>query len=164
MTRHLSMSINGEPHEFDAADHRTLIEVLREDLALTGTKDACRQGVCGSCTVLVDGVAVRSCLMLAARCQGKSVTTVEGLAAGDRLSALQQAFVEAGAVQCGYCTSGMLIAATALLESNPSPTEVEVRAALVGNLCRCTGYAPIVRAVLAASRAGAGHPVAAVGS
>ena len=164
MTRHLSMSINGEPYEFDAADHRTLIEVLRDDLALTGTKDACRQGVCGSCTVLVDGVAVRSCLMLAARCQGKSVTTVEGLAAGDRLSALQQAFVEAGAVQCGYCTSGMLIAATALLESNPSPTEEEVRAALVGNLCRCTGYAPIVRAVLAASRAGAGHPVAAVGS
>ena len=109
-------------------------------------------------------VAARSCLALAVRCHGKSVTTVEGLAKDDRLSALQQAFVEAGAVQCGYCTSGMLIAATALLESNPSPTEEEVRAALVGNLCRCTGYAPIVRAVLAASRAGAGHPVAAVGS
>lgn len=163
MTRRLSMSINGEPHEFDAADHRTLIEVLREDLALTGTKDACRQGVCGSCTVLVDGVAVRSCLMLAARCQGKSVTTVEGLAGADRLSALQQAFVDAGAVQCGYCTSGMLIAATALLDANPAPTEQQVREALIGNLCRCTGYAPIVRAVLAAAKRVAGQ-AAAVGS
>ncbi len=163
MTRRLEMTINGERHALDVPDHRTLIEVLRDDLELTGTKDACRQGVCGSCTVLVDGVAVRSCLALAVRCHGKSVTTVEGLAKDDRLSALQQAFVDAGAVQCGYCTSGMLIAATALLDANPAPTEQQVREALIGNLCRCTGYAPIVRAVLAAAKRVAGQ-AAAVGS
>ena len=150
----LSVTVNGVAHEQDVPSHRTLFQLLREDLELAGTKDACRQGVCGSCTVLVDGVAMRSCLALAVRCEGKHVTTVEGLAAGDAIGPLQQAFVDEGAVQCGYCTPGMLIMATALLEANPDPSADEVRAALIGNLCRCTGYAPIVRAVLAAAKRG----------
>jgi carbon-monoxide dehydrogenase small subunit len=148
----LSVMVNGVRHEQDVPSHRTLFQLLREDLDLAGTKDACRQGVCGSCTVLVDGVPMRSCLALAVRCQGKHVTTVEGLETGGKIAPLQQAFIDEGAVQCGYCTPGMLIMATALLDANPAPTEGEVRAALIGNLCRCTGYAPIVRAVLAAAK------------
>lgn len=150
MTQRLSLTVNGEQHELEVPDHRTLLQLIREDLQLQGTKDACRQGVCGSCTVLVDGVAIRSCLALAARCNGKQVTTVEGLAADGRIGRLQQAFVDTGAVQCGYCTPGMLMAATALLAENPAPTEGQVREALIGNLCRCTGYGRIVRAVVAA--------------
>lgn len=150
MTQRLSLTVNGEQHELEVPDHRTLLQLIREDLQLQGTKDACRQGVCGSCTVLVDGVAIRSCLALAARCNGKQVTTVEGLAADGRIGRLQQAFVDTGAVQCGYCTPGMLMAATALLAENPAPTEDQVREALIGNLCRCTGYGRIVRAVVAA--------------
>jgi carbon-monoxide dehydrogenase small subunit len=145
------LTVNGEAQELDVRDNRTLIEVLRDDLELTGTKDACRQGVCGSCTVLVDGVPIRSCLTLAVRCEGKHVTTVEGLRRDGRLDRLQQAFIDAGAVQCGYCTPGMLMMATALLRENPAPTADDVREHLIGNLCRCTGYQRIVRAVLAAS-------------
>ena len=152
MTQRLSLKVNGEPHEFDVPDHRTLFQLIREDLDLIGTKDACRQGVCGSCTVLMDGVPIRSCLALAVRCRGKHVTTVEGLSADGKISHLQQAFIDAGAVQCGYCTPGMLMMATALLAENPAPTETEVREALIGNLCRCTGYARIVRAVMAAAQ------------
>jgi carbon-monoxide dehydrogenase small subunit len=155
----LSVTVNGVRHEQDVPSHRTLFQLLREDLDLAGTKDACRQGVCGSCTVLVDGVPMRSCLALAVRCEGKHVTTVEGLEVGGRIAPLQQAFVDEGAVQCGYCTPGMLIMATALLDANPAPNEGEVRAALIGNLCRCTGYAPIVRAVLVAAKNG--HPPSA---
>jgi carbon-monoxide dehydrogenase small subunit len=152
VTQRLSLIVNGDRHELDIAPNRTLSQVIREDLELSGTKDACRQGVCGSCTVLVDGTAIRSCLMLAVRCDGKQVTTVEGLGAPGALDRLQRAFIDAGAVQCGYCTPGMLIMATALLRENPRPTEAQVREALNGNLCRCTGYHRIVHAVMEASR------------
>jgi len=147
----LSLTVNGVKHELAVPANRTLFQLLREDLDLVGTKDACRQGVCGSCTVLVDGVPIRSCLALAVRYQDKRITTVEGLPAGGKIAVLQQAFIDAGAVQCGYCTPGMLIMATALLNENPTPTAEEVREALIGNLCRCTGYAPIIRAVMAAA-------------
>jgi len=154
----LSLTVNGVRHELAVPANRTLFQLLREDLDLVGTKDACRQGVCGSCTVLVDGVPMRSCLALAVRCQNRHVTTVEGLAVDGRISGLQQAFIDAGAVQCGYCTPGMLMMATALLSENPAPTAEEVREALIGNLCRCTGYAPIIRAVLAAAASAGAHP------
>ena len=154
----LSLTVNGIRHELEVPANRTLFQLLREDLDLVGTKDACRQGVCGSCTVLVDGVPMRSCLALAVRCQNRHVTTVEGLAVDGRISGLQQAFIDAGAVQCGYCTPGMLMMATALLSENPAPTAEEVREALIGNLCRCTGYAPIIRAVLAAAASAGAHP------
>ncbi|MBI3370886.1 MAG: (2Fe-2S)-binding protein [Betaproteobacteria bacterium] len=148
---HLSLTVNGDKHELEVPANRTLFALIREDLGLVGTKDACRQGVCGSCTVLVDGVPMRSCLALAVRCQGTHITTVEGLKADGKLSRLQQEFINAGAVQCGYCTPGMLIMATALLAENPRPTETQVREALIGNLCRCTGYVRVVRAVMAAA-------------
>ena len=151
MTQRLSLTVNGLRHELDVPANRTLFQLLREDLDLVGAKDGCRQGVCGSCTVLLDGVPIRSCMALAVRCSGARVTTVEGLKVDGKLNRLQQEFVNAGAVQCGYCTPGMLIMATALLALNPAPTEEEVRDALIGNLCRCTGYTRIVRAVLAAS-------------
>ena len=154
----LSLTVNGVRHELAVPANRTLFQLLREDLDLVGTKDACRQGVCGSCTVLVEGVPMRSCLALAVRCQNRHVTTVEGLAVDGRISGLQQAFIDAGAVQCGYCTPGMLMMATALLSENPAPTAEEVREALIGNLCRCTGYAPIIRAVLAAAASAEAHP------
>jgi carbon-monoxide dehydrogenase small subunit len=148
----LSFTVNGEARDVSTRANRTLYQVIKEDLNLVGTKDGCHQGVCGSCTVLVDGVPVRSCLTLAVRCAGKQVTTVEGLKSNGRLHPLQQAFIDEGAVQCGFCTPGMLITAVAFLKGNPSPTEDEVRHALLGNLCRCTGYARIIRAVMAASR------------
>ena len=152
MTQRLSLTVNGVKHELDVPANRTLFHLLREDLDLVGAKDGCRQGVCGSCTVLVDGVPIRSCLALAVRYEGRHVTTVEGLKVDGKLDRLQQEFVNAGAVQCGYCTPGILMVATALLAENPVPTEEEVREGLIGNLCRCTGYTRIVRAVLAASR------------
>lgn len=159
MTQRLLLTVNGVQHERDVPDHRTLYQFLREDLDLVGTKDSCRQGVCGSCTVLLDGVPIRACLALAVRCDGREVTTVEGLATHGKLDRLQQEFVNAGAVQCGYCTPGMLMMATALLRENPAPSELEVREALIGNLCRCTGYTRIVRAVLAASTIPEARPV-----
>jgi carbon-monoxide dehydrogenase small subunit len=150
VTQRVALTVNGERHEIDVPDHRTLFQVIREDLHLAGTKDACRQGVCGSCTVLADGIPIRSCLALAVRCNDKHITTVEGLAIDGKVDRLQQAFMDAGAVQCGYCTPGMLMMATALLREKPAPSEEEVREALIGNLCRCTGYGRIVRAVMAA--------------
>lgn len=147
----LSLTVNGEFREVSIPANRTLYQLVKEDLNLVGTKDGCRQGVCGSCTVMVDGVPVRSCLTLAVRCEGKHVTTVEGLKSNGMLHPLQQAFIDEGAVQCGFCTPGMLITAAAFLNENPRPTEEEVREALIGNLCRCTGYVRIVRAVMAAS-------------
>lgn len=158
MTHRLSLTVNGEQHEFDVPDNRTLFQLIREDLHLTGTKDACRQGVCGSCTVLVDDIALRSCLALAVRCQGKRVTTVEGLGVDRKIDRLQREFINAGAVQCGYCTPGMLMMATALLRENPEPTEEEIREALIGNFCRCTGYGRIVRAVMLASGSAGTRP------
>lgn len=151
MTRSISLTVNGDPLELEVSDNWTLLHLVKNELGLIGTKDGCRQGVCGSCTVLVDGVPIRSCLALAARCDGKSVTTIEGLGANGALHRLQQAFIDAGAVQCGYCTPGILLTMAAFLEENPTPTEEEVREALIGNLCRCTGYARIVRAVTEAS-------------
>jgi aerobic carbon-monoxide dehydrogenase small subunit len=149
----LSLTINGVAHEVLVEPHRTLLEVLRTDLGLTGTKENCLDAECGVCTVLLDGVAVNACILLAVQCRERAVVTIEGLAAGDALHPLQRAFVDAGAVQCGYCIPGMILAAKACLEDNADPTEEEVRAALAGNLCRCTGYQKIAEAVLSAARA-----------
>src|SRR5438270_11134289 len=149
----LAMRVKGEERQLLVAVHRTLLEVLREDLGLTGTKHGCELGECGTCTVLVDGQPQLSCLLLPVQLQGREITTVEGMGGGGELHPLQRAFVELGAAQCGYCTPGMLLAARALLDANPAPSRDEIREALAGNLCRCTGYAKIVEAVeLAAGR------------
>jgi aerobic carbon-monoxide dehydrogenase small subunit len=153
-TIELAMTVNGRERRVRAEPRETLADVLRERLALTGTKVSCDAQVCGACTVLVDGLAVSACTYLAADADGRAVRTVEGLAAEGSLSPLQQAFIDHAAFQCGFCTSGMLMTATALLEENPAPTREEVTAGLEGNLCRCTGYAPIVDAVLAAAQTG----------
>src|SRR5438046_636773 len=153
---HISFTLNGERAEIAFAPHKTLLEVLREDLGLTGTKHGCELGECGTCTVLVNGEPVLSCLALPADLADAEITTVEGMAEGGRLHPLQQAFAELGAAQCGYCTPGILLTAQALLADRPSPTRQEVREALAGNLCRCTGYTKILDAVeLAALRMGA---------
>ena len=151
----LLLRVNGEDRECLAPVHHTLLEVLREELALTGTKHGCELGECGTCTVLVDGQPQLSCLVLPLQIQGRAITTVEGLATGSTLHPLQQAFAELGAAQCGYCSPGILLASKSLLESNPKPTRDEIREALAGNLCRCTGYIKILQAVeLAAERLG----------
>ncbi len=147
----VSLTVNETRYELDVPANTTLFRLIRNELGLLGTKDGCSQGVCGACTVLVDGQTVRSCLTLAVRADGKKVTTIEGLKEDGKLHRLQQAFIDEGAVQCGFCTPGMLLSSAALLEENPHPTEGQVREALVGNLCRCTGYARIVRAVMAAA-------------
>ena len=152
----LALRINGEERDVLAAPHKTLLEVLREELNLTGTKHGCELGECGTCTVLVNGEPVLSCLALPADLADAEITTVEGMAEGGRLHPLQQAFAELGAAQCGYCTPGILLTAQALLADRPSPTRQEVKEALAGNLCRCTGYTKILDAVeLAALRMGA---------
>jgi carbon-monoxide dehydrogenase small subunit len=153
-SKHLvALNINGDPYELAVVPTHTLLEVLREDAGLTGTKHGCEQGECGLCTVLVDGRPQFSCLMLGVEAQGCDIRTVEGLAKDGKLHPLQQAFGEKGASQCGYCSPGMLMSAQALLERNPLPTRTEIREALAGNLCRCTGYLAIIDAVeLAAER------------
>jgi len=143
----LNAVVNGANVDLDIAPDARLIDVLRDALALTGTKEGCAEGECGACTVLIDGAAVNACLVLAAQIQGKSVLTVEGLAADGRQRALQRNFIALGAIQCGYCTPGMLMSATALLARNPRPSRDEIRRALAGNLCRCTGYEAIIEAV-----------------
>jgi carbon-monoxide dehydrogenase small subunit len=143
----VSLTVNGERVEAAFEPHKTLLEVLREDLALTGTKHGCELGECGTCAVLVDGRPVLSCLVLGLECEGRRVETVEGMAGAGGLHPLQKAFADLGAAQCGYCTPGFLLTAKALLEENPKPTLPEIRQALAGNLCRCTGYASIRRAV-----------------
>jgi len=149
----LALTVNGETWDVVVPVHKTLLEVLREDLNLTGTKHGCELGECGTCTILVDGEPVLSCLALPVECQGRQIKTVEGMADGGRLHPLQQAFAELGAAQCGYCTPGILLTAEVLLAENPTPTRDEVRVALAGNLCRCTGYTKILDAVeLAALR------------
>jgi aerobic-type carbon monoxide dehydrogenase small subunit (CoxS/CutS family) len=144
---HLGFVVNGEPVEVAFAPHKTLLEVLREDLGLTGTKHGCELGECGTCAVLVDGRPVLSCLYLGLECEGRSVETVEGMAGAAGLHPLQKAFADLGAAQCGYCTPGFLLTARALLDANPRPTLPEIREALAGNLCRCTGYVKIFEAV-----------------
>ena len=141
------LRINGKDHEVFTYPHRTLLEVLREDLLITGAKEGCGMGACGACTVIVEGEAILACLTLALSVEGKDIITVEGLAEGTKLSPLQKAFDEHGAIQCGYCTPGMLLSSTALLSKTASPTEQEIKNAISGNLCRCTGYVKIVEAI-----------------
>jgi carbon-monoxide dehydrogenase small subunit len=147
------LNVNGEEHDIYISPNRTLLEVLREELELTGTKESCGEGVCGSCTVLCNGFPIRSCLTLAAEVQGTEITTVEGLRMEDgQLDLLQQSFIEHGAVQCGFCTPGMLMSAKAFLNRNPNPNEKDIRKGISGNICRCTGYAKIVDAIMDAAK------------
>jgi len=143
----ITLHINNEDYEVTVEDRDTLLDVLREKLHLTGAKEACGTGECGACTVLVDDRAVLACLTLAIEAEGKAITTIEGLAPQGILSPLQQAFIEHGAIQCGFCTPGMILSATALLKANPAPSRQEIQKALEGNLCRCTGYNKIVEAI-----------------
>ncbi len=143
----IGFELNGEPCAAAFAPHKTLLEVLREDLGLTGTKHGCELGECGTCTVLLDGRPVLSCLVLGLACEGRRVTTIEGMARGAELHPLQTAFADLGAAQCGYCTPAFLLAAQALLEQNPKPSRDDIKQALAGNLCRCTGYIKIYEAV-----------------
>ncbi len=143
----MSLTVNGEPVEVSFAPYKTLLEVLREELALTGTKHGCELGECGACAVLVDGEPVLSCLMLAVECEGRSVQTVEGLADGTKLHPLQAAFADHGGSQCGYCTPGMVMTAKALLDHEPNPSRERIKEAISGNICRCTGYNQIVEAI-----------------
>ncbi len=145
---HVTTTINGEPVEYLCETQQTLLDVLRDELQLTGSKEGCASGDCGACSVMVDGRLVCSCLVMGVEVEGKSIETIEGMADGDQLHPLQQKFLENAALQCGICTPGFLVAAKALLEKNPDPTETEVRYWLAGNLCRCTGYDKIIRSVL----------------
>ena len=149
----IELKINGDLHEVAIDPRRTLVEVLREDLDLTGTKESCGDGDCGACTVLMDGKPVNGCLVLALEAQGKEIITIEGIAKNGHLHPVQQAFIEHFAIQCGFCTPGMIISSVSLLKRNPHPTEDEVRKAIAGNLCRCTGYVKIVEAILATAEA-----------
>jgi aerobic-type carbon monoxide dehydrogenase small subunit (CoxS/CutS family) len=146
-----TLAVNGRQYPISVEPHRSLLWALRQELGLTGSKEGCDDSECGACMVLIDGRPVNSCSYLAVQADGREITTIEGLAEGSELAPLQQAFLDAGGVQCGFCTPGMLISATALLRENASPTEDEVRLALAGNLCRCTGYQKIVSAVLSAA-------------
>ena len=150
MKKELHITINGDEHQLLVATHRTLLEVIRDEIGLTGTKNGCGAGECGACTVLLDGEPVNSCLVLAHEAEGRKVTTIEGLARGGVLQPVQEAFVEEGAIQCGYCTPGMVLTAVALLDKNPAPSREEILDGLKGNLCRCTGYVKIVEAVVTA--------------
>ena len=152
-SRRIELTVNGRSRSVEVAVHHTLLEALRDDLGLTGTKECCLVGECGACTVLMDGASVDSCLMLAVEADGAAVTTVEGLADGDRLGRLQQAFLDTGAAQCGFCIPGQLISAEALLAATPHPTRAEIEEGLAGNLCRCAGYEQIFEAVEMAARA-----------
>ena len=147
----VTMTVNGQRRSLDVPAHHTLLRVLRDELDLTGTKECCTEGECGACTVLVDGRAVDSCLVLAVEVDGCEITTIEGIAEDDRLDPLQEAFLQTGAVQCGFCIPGMIVAGRALLSENPRPTTEEAAEAMSGNLCRCGGYARIVEAVLVAA-------------
>ncbi len=151
----IRLRVNAEDNELSVPPNKTLLEVLREDLGLTGVKEGCQDGICGSCTVLLDGKPVRSCLVLAAEAEGKDILTIEGLAIGDKLHPIQEAFVNYGGIQCGFCTPGMVLTAKALLDINARPSEAEVRRAISGNLCRCTGYVKIVKSIMSAAQGGA---------
>lgn len=149
----LRFSLNGREEQRSIPSHRTLLEMLREDFQLTGAKEGCGNGECGACSVVVDGEIVNACLMLAAEVEGKHILTVEGLRQGDRLHPVQQAFVENSGMQCGFCTPGFVLSAKVLLEQNPNPTREQIREALLGNFCRCSGYTKIIESVEAAARA-----------
>jgi carbon-monoxide dehydrogenase small subunit len=149
MKKSLTLNVNGEEHEIEIESNRLLLHAIRDELGLTGTKEGCSIGVCGACSVIVDGRLVSSCLTLAAGCNGKAITTIEGLAKDGELHPLQQAFIEYGGFQCGICTPGQIMAAKALLDENPTPSEDEVKEWMSGNLCRCTGYYKILESVMA---------------
>ncbi len=144
----IGLKVNGIDYRLKIEPWRTLVEVLREDLGLMGTKKACNEGECGACTVIMDGRAVTSCLMLAMDARGKEILTIEGLSEGERLDPIQESFLKNGGLQCGFCTPGMVMSAKALLDENPSPTLIETREAIAGNLCRCTGYQHIINAIM----------------
>ena len=148
----IQLTVNGTVHDIEVEPRKTLLAVLRDQLALTGTKEGCSTGDCGACTVLLDGQPVTSCLVLAASADGREITTIEGLAEDGRLHPVQQAFIDVGGLQCGFCTPGMIMSAVALLRDNPSPTDTEIRSALAGNLCRCTGYTKILEAIRKAAK------------
>jgi carbon-monoxide dehydrogenase small subunit len=148
----INVTVNGETEQVLVPSNMTLMRMLRESLALTGTKNGCSAGECGACTVLINGEPVNSCMVLAVECDGAEIVTVEGLAGDKQLDPIQEAMIETGGVQCGFCTPGILISSRALLDRNPNPSEDEIREALVGNLCRCTGYVRIVESVRAAAR------------
>ena len=152
MKQQIQLTVNGELYKVDVEPWRTLLDVIRDEIKLTGTKEGCSLGECGACTVLMDGKAVNSCLVLAVDAVGQEIVTIEGLAQGDKLHPVQQAFVNHGGLQCGFCTPGMIMTAKALLDENPNPTEEEVRADIAGNLCRCTGYTKIIESILAAAQ------------
>lgn len=147
MTREMLFNINGQRYKVEADPSMRLLDLIRDVIGLTGTKEGCAEGECGACTVIMDGEAVTSCLVLAGQAEGRSIITIEGLAQNGELTKLQQAFVDCGAIQCGFCTPGMILSAKVLLDKNPHPTEQEIRTAISGNLCRCTGYVKIVDAI-----------------
>jgi len=149
----IKVKINGKSHEVIVPPWRTLLELIREDLKLTGTKEGCGQGECGSCTVIMGGKTVNSCLVLAMEADGQEILTVEGLEDGDKLHPVQEAFVEHAGMQCGFCTPGMIMSATALLDRNPNPSEEDIREGIAGNFCRCTGYTKIIESIGAAAKA-----------
>ena len=153
MKQEMQFKVNGEEYSVQVDTRRTLLEVLRETLGLTGTKEMCNKGDCGGCTVIMDGKAVLSCLILAIEAQGRDIVTIEGLAKGYELHPIQKAFVDRGAIQCGYCTPGFIMSAKALLDKTPNPTEDEVKEGIANNICRCTGYVQIVEAIQAAAKA-----------
>jgi carbon-monoxide dehydrogenase small subunit len=150
--KQVRLTVNGTLHELSVKPWETLIDVLRNHLGLTGTKVGCGLGECGACTVIMDGQAVNSCLVLAAEADGKQITTIEGLANGDKLHPIQEAFIEHGGLQCGFCTPGMIMSAKALLDENPNPTEEEIRRGIAGNFCRCTGYTKIIESIQVAAK------------
>jgi aerobic carbon-monoxide dehydrogenase small subunit len=148
--KQIEIKVNGVMHEVDVQPWDTLLDVIRDKLGLTGTKEGCGLGECGACTVIMNGKTVNSCLVLAVEADGKQITTIEGLAEGDKLHPIQQAFIDIGGLQCGFCTPGMIISAKAMLDENPNPTEEEIRRGISGNFCRCTGYTKIIQSIQAA--------------
>jgi carbon-monoxide dehydrogenase small subunit len=152
MEQRIGLTVNGALYELSVQPWETLLEIIRDKLGLTGTKEGCGLGECGACTVIMEGKTVNSCLVLAVEADGKQITTIEGLADGDKLHPIQEAFVETGGLQCGFCTPGMIMSAKALLDENPHPSEEEIRRGIAGNLCRCTGYTKIIESISSAAR------------